>query len=73
VKQVARDSSDRLNGDKECGFVRSRWLVEATHLAHELQGGRADLFFGDRRVEIEKDLDISAHVRCLEVLMPPDD
>src|SRR6266568_1440225 len=50
-----------FNRREERTFVDFRWLVEAAHFSHELQGGRADLFFGHGRLEIEEGFDVSTH------------
>ena len=52
---------DLLHGGLEGGFVRLGGAGEAADLPHELQGGVADLRAGDRRIEVEERLDVSAH------------
>src|SRR6266581_2252991 len=68
AQKVPGNSGDLVDGRKECGLVRFRWLVEAAHFPHELQRGRADLFVGHGRFEVEEGLDVSAHRRYLDVV-----
>ena len=66
AEKGAGDRRYRVNGSKECSFVGFRWLVEAAHLAHELQRGCTNLFLGHRRFEVEKRLDVSTHTCSLD-------
>src|SRR5258708_39165651 len=66
AEKVAGDCCYLVNGSKECSFVGFRWLVEAAHLSHELQGGRTNLFLAHRRFEVEKRLDVSTHKPSLD-------
>src|SRR5207302_9680242 len=49
----------------ECRLVGLGRLVEPRELADELKRGGPDLVVGGRRVEVEEDLDVSAHCVCL--------
>src|SRR5579859_1005499 len=66
AEKVTGDCCYLVNGSKECSFVGFRWLVEATHLSHELQCGRTNLFLGHRRFKVEERLDISTHKHYLD-------
>src|SRR5947207_15677634 len=59
-----------FNRGEERGFVCFRRFIETTHLSHELQGSRTNLFLRDRRFEVEQHLDVSAHEHCLDVSNP---
>src|SRR4029077_2567476 len=61
MQETAGDRRDFVDGRLERRFIGLRRLVEAADLAHELQRGGADLFVGDRRIEVEKNSDVSAH------------
>ena len=55
---------------REGGLVRLRGLGEAADLPHELQRRGAHLAVGDRRLEIEQGLDVSAHAASLAQCYP---
>jgi hypothetical protein len=63
LKQATGHGRDLSHGCLESLFVAFRRLVEATHLAHELQGGCLNLGLAGRRLEVEEDLDVAAHRR----------
>lgn|GEM_PF-6630604 len=52
---------DLLNGAIERRFVRVRGLTEARELADELNGCRADLVVGRRRIEVEERANVATH------------
>jgi hypothetical protein len=60
-EQPTRYRRDVVDRGVERVFVGPGWPGEPAHLAHELQRRRADLFLGHRRLEVEKDSDVSAH------------
>src|SRR5207245_5434184 len=60
-QETSRDRRDLVDGREERGLVGLRRLVEAADLSYELQRGRADLFVGHRRLEVEQGLDVSTH------------
>ena len=64
-EQLAGNCCNLVNRGKECSFVGFRWLVEAAHFPHELEGGRTNLCVRHWRFEVEEGLDISTHKRYL--------
>ncbi len=62
MNELSRDSSDLIDGGNERSFIRFRRLVEPGDFSHELERGRAHLFWSDGRIKIEKRFDIPAHV-----------
>ena len=60
VEQARGGASDLVDGSLEGGLVGFRGFVESSDFPDELQGSGAHLFRGDRRVEIEKRLDVAA-------------
>src|SRR5262249_50031039 len=61
VEQFMRHLRHLLHRVAERGLVRLGGPRESTQLAHELQGGRADLFVGGGRFEVMQRLDVSTH------------
>ena len=50
-----------IEGCQERRFIGLGRLCEAAYFAYELERSGSDFFVGDRRIEIEKRLDVSAH------------
>lgn len=63
-----RHNQSPINRGKKGGFVGFRWFTESADLSHELERCRADFIVGNRRLEIEKDLDVPAHEQNLGAL-----
>src|SRR6185312_4135067 len=61
-QKLRRSLHNRVDRSLERLFVNLRRLIEAADLAYELQRRRLNLFRRSRRIEVEKHLDISAHV-----------
>src|ERR1700686_4901478 len=61
AEKTTRDAGYLIDGSQKRGFVRLRRLVKPADLSHKLKRSRSNLFVGDWRIEIEKNLDISAH------------
>src|SRR5438876_11486637 len=70
VQQVPRDGRDVVDSREEPRFVGLRGLRETADLPHELQGRRANLLAGDRRLEVEQGPDVPAHDRY-SISTPP--
>jgi hypothetical protein len=66
VQETQRDGRDIIDCFLEAGFVGFRRLIEAGNLAHKLQRCGLNFLFGNRRIEIEKRLDVSAHIDGLD-------
>jgi hypothetical protein len=62
TKQTRRSAGHLLNRRQKSRLVRLRWLVASADLSHILQRSSADLLIRHRRLEVEKHLDIAAHI-----------
>src|SRR5262249_9670905 len=63
IEKSSRGFSYFVNGVVERILVGLRRLIEPADLSDELKRSRPDLFRSDRRFEVEKGFDISAHAR----------
>ena len=63
MEKSSRGFSHLVNSEIERILVGFRRLIEPAELSDELNRRRADLFRSDRRFEVEKGFDISAHAR----------
>src|SRR5689334_2610376 len=61
VQQSRGNGGDFFHGLQETGFVRLGGFMESGDLPDKLQRRGPDFFIGYRRIEVEQDLDISAH------------
>src|ERR1700680_2099843 len=62
-QQPPRGAGDLLDGAIEGCRIGLRRPVEPGELAHELQGGGADIILARRRIEVEQRSDVAAHDR----------
>jgi hypothetical protein len=62
MQQAQRNGGDFFDGGMKDLFVGLRRFIEAADFSYELQRSRANFFFRDRRREVEKRFDVSAHV-----------
>jgi hypothetical protein len=60
-EEDALRAGDFVYGSQERGFICLGWFVKAADLSHELERSSANLFVRNRRIKVEKSLDISAH------------
>jgi hypothetical protein len=72
AKEASRGGCDFIDCGDERAFVGLRRFVEAAYFSHELKRSGANLFVGDRRIEIVKNFDVPAHCRDLEILRTPE-
>src|SRR5262249_980340 len=61
AEELRGDCGHLVDGRGEGRGVRRRGLLNAAHLAHELEGGSADFLFGRGWLEVVKDADVAAH------------
>src|SRR5258708_32111589 len=63
TEKATRDAGYFIDGSQKRGFVRLRRLVKPADFSYKLKRSCLNLFVGDWRIEIEKSLDIPAHLR----------
>ena len=61
MEQARGNLGDFIYGGEERGFIGLRRFIEAAYLANKLQRGISYFGFGNRRIEVEEVLDVSAH------------
>src|SRR6266404_1939317 len=65
AEKSLRDAGYFIDCRQKRGFICLRRFVEAADFSHELERSRSNLFVSDRRIEVEKGFDVSAHGREL--------
>ena len=69
TKKAGRDASHFVDGRQKRGLIRLRRLGETADLPHKLQRSRPNLVLSDRRIEVEKGFDVSAHGRGTHIYL----
>jgi hypothetical protein len=62
MKKTTRDFGDFIDRSEKCLLVGLGWLGKAADFPNELERRGPNLLFGNRRIEIEESLDVSAHL-----------
>jgi hypothetical protein len=71
MEKARCDVGNLIDCSQECGFVGIRRFVKTADLSHELERSGSNLLGRDRRIEVEKDLDIPAHSQLPRALRIP--
>jgi hypothetical protein len=61
MQKPTRDFRDFIHGNLKRSFVCLRRLAKAADFPHELKRRIPNFLLSNRRIEIEKNLDVSAH------------
>src|SRR5690348_7609990 len=69
TKKAGRDASHFVDGRQKGGLIRLRRLGETADLPYKLQRSRPNLVVSDRRIEVEKGFDVSAHGRGTHIYL----